>query len=152
MQSVYPPPFRRGRSCTGVKSDWGSAKASAFSEVCVGHLGQRKPMWVFTPAPAAIPRRNFSNHLIFSTGVKRRCELIPGKTAPISSWLNAIYPATYERFTSLGPLLDRSRATAVRGIARNTQDSVSSGKAQLHQTRWPGERTSADRHRAGCLR
>ncbi len=38
---------------------------------------------------------------------KGECELIPGKTAPNIVVVERDYPATYERFTSLGSLLDK---------------------------------------------
>ncbi|MDP0517646.1 hypothetical protein, partial [Klebsiella pneumoniae] len=37
---------------------------------------------------------------------KGECDLIPGKTAPHIIPVERDYPATYERFTSIGPLLE----------------------------------------------
>ncbi|UMG81470.1 hypothetical protein MJK70_16195 [Klebsiella pneumoniae] len=37
---------------------------------------------------------------------KGECDLIPGKTAPNIVAVERDYPATYERFTSLGPLME----------------------------------------------
>ncbi|EBJ8440931.1 nitrate reductase subunit alpha [Salmonella enterica] len=54
---------------------------------------------------------------------KGECELIPGKTAPNIVVVERDYPATYERFTSLGPLLDKL-GNGGKGIAWNTQDEV----------------------------
>ena len=38
---------------------------------------------------------------------KGECDLIPGQTAPSIALVERDYPATWERFTSLGPLLDK---------------------------------------------
>ncbi|EAY1691360.1 nitrate reductase subunit alpha [Salmonella enterica] len=105
------------------KSDWEIYKgiASAFSEVCVGHLGQETdvvlhPLQHDSPAELAQP-------FDILDWRKGECELIPGKTAPNIVVVERDYPATYERFTSLGPLLDKL-GNGGKGIAWNTQDEV----------------------------
>ncbi|OTB20839.1 hypothetical protein, partial [Escherichia coli] len=38
---------------------------------------------------------------------KGECDLIPGKTAPHIMVVERDYPATYERFTSIGTLMEK---------------------------------------------
>jgi nitrate reductase alpha subunit len=47
----------------------------------------------------------------------------PGKTAPSIALVERDYPATWERFTSLGPLLDKL-GNGGKGISWNTQSEV----------------------------
>ncbi|KAE9813284.1 nitrate reductase subunit alpha, partial [Escherichia coli] len=54
---------------------------------------------------------------------KGECDLIPGKTAPNIAVVERNYPETYERFTSLGPLLDKL-GNGGKGISWNTQNEV----------------------------
>lgn len=54
---------------------------------------------------------------------KGECDLIPGKTAPSIAPVERDYPATWERFTSLGPLLDKL-GNGGKGISWNTQSEV----------------------------
>ncbi|KAA1139456.1 nitrate reductase subunit alpha, partial [Citrobacter portucalensis] len=52
----------------------------------------------------------------------RECDLIPGVTAPHIMTVERDYPATYERFPSIGPLIEKI-GNVVKGIAWNTPDS-----------------------------
>lgn len=105
------------------KSDWEIYKgiAKAFSEVCVGHLGQETDV-VTLPI-----QHDSAAELAQPYGVKDwkkgECDLIPGKTAPHIMVVERDYPATYERFTSLGPLLDKL-GNGGKGISWNTQTEV----------------------------
>lgn len=54
---------------------------------------------------------------------KGECDLIPGKTAPTIAVVERDYPATYERFTSSGPLLDKL-GNGSKGISWKTRDEV----------------------------
>jgi nitrate reductase alpha subunit len=105
------------------RSDWEIYKgfAKAFSTVCVGHLGVEKevvltPLMHDTPAELAQPFE-------VKEWKKGQCELIPGKTAPQIAVVERDYPATYERFTSLGPLMNRL-GNGGKGIGWNTQTEV----------------------------
>ena len=105
------------------RSDWEIYKgfAKAFSEVCVGHLGVEKelvlsPLMHDTPAELAQP-------FGVQDWKKGECELIPGKTAPTIAVVERDYPATYERFTSLGPLLDKL-GNGGKGIGWDTKTEV----------------------------
>lgn len=105
------------------RSDWEIYKgfAKAFSEVCVGHLGVEKevvlsPLMHDTPAELAQP-------FGVKDWKKGECELIPGKTAPTIAVVERDYPATYERFTALGPLLDKL-GNGGKGIGWDTKVEV----------------------------
>jgi nitrate reductase alpha subunit len=54
---------------------------------------------------------------------KGECPLIPGKTAPSMKVVERDYPATYERFTTLGPLMEKL-GNGGKGIGWNTQHEV----------------------------
>ncbi|MCW5610324.1 MAG: nitrate reductase subunit alpha [Rubrivivax sp.] len=105
------------------RSDWEIYKgfAKAFSEVCVGHLGVEKevvltPLMHDTPAELAQP-------FDVKEWKKGQVELIPGKTAPQVAVVERDYPATYERFTSLGPLMGKL-GNGGKGISWNTATEV----------------------------
>ena len=106
-----------------AKSDWEIYKgfAKTFSEVCVGHLGVEKevvltPLMHDTAAELAQP---------FDVKDWKRGEvdLIPGKTAPQIAVVERDYPATYARFTALGPLMEKV-GNGGKGIAWNTAEEV----------------------------
>ncbi|MGQ3053313.1 MAG: nitrate reductase subunit alpha [Roseateles sp.] len=105
------------------RSDWEIYKgfAKAFSEVCVGHLGVEKevvlsPLMHDTPAELAQP-------FGVKDWKKGEVALIPGKTAPNIAVVERDYPATYERFTSLGPLMDKL-GNGGKGIGWDTKTEV----------------------------
>ena len=105
------------------KSDWEIYKgiAKTFSEVCVGHLGKETdvvtlPIQHDSPAELGQP-------LDVKDWKKGECDLIPGKTAPHIMTVERDYPATYERFTSVGPLLEKL-GNGGKGISWNTQSEV----------------------------
>jgi nitrate reductase alpha subunit len=105
------------------RSDWEIYKgfAKAFSKVCIGHLGVEKevvltPLMHDTPAELAQP-------LGVAEWKKGQCDLVPGKTAPQVAVVERDYPATYERFTSLGPLMAKL-GNGGKGIGWNTETEV----------------------------
>lgn len=105
------------------KSDWEIYKALAkeFSQVCIGHLGQETdvvtlPIQHDSPAELAQPYG-------VSEWKKGECDLIPGKTAPHLMVVERNYPATWERFTSVGPLLEKL-GNGGKGIGWQTGDEV----------------------------
>ncbi len=106
-----------------ARSDWEIYKgfAKAFSKVCIGHLGVEKevvmsPLMHDTPAELAQP-------FGVQDWKKGECDLVPGKTAPNIAVVERDYPATYERFTSLGPLLDKL-GNGGKGIGWDTKTEV----------------------------
>jgi nitrate reductase alpha subunit len=105
------------------KSDWEIFKgiAKRFSELSAGHLGVERdvvlaPIAHDSPAELAQPFevRDWKHG---------ECEPVPGKTMPSVVVVERDYPATYERFTSLGPLMDRL-GNGGKGIAWDTKDEV----------------------------
>ncbi|WP_338557712.1 nitrate reductase subunit alpha [Erwinia sp. E_sp_B01_3] len=105
------------------KSDWEIYKgiAKTFSELCVGHLGQETDV-VTLPVQHDSPAE-LAQAFDVKDWKKGECELIPGKTAPHIIVVERDYPATYERFTSLGPLMDKL-GNGGKGIGWNTQTEV----------------------------
>ncbi|MEJ4045347.1 nitrate reductase subunit alpha [Erwinia sp. SLM-02] len=105
------------------RSDWEIYKgiAKRFSELCVGHLG------IETDVVTLPMQHDSAAELAQPLGVqdwhKGECDLIPGKTAPHLMVVERDYPSTYERFTSLGPLLDKL-GNGGKGISWNTQTEV----------------------------
>jgi nitrate reductase alpha subunit len=105
------------------RSDWEIFKglARAFSRVCQGHLGVEQdvvltPLLHDTAAELAQP-------LDVKQWARGECELVPGKTAPNVAVVERDYPATYARFTSLGPLLDKL-GNGGKGIGWATGEEV----------------------------
>lgn len=105
------------------RSDWDIFKgiAKKFSALCEGHLGVENdlvtlPLMHDTPGELAQP-----------DGVamwwKDECDLIPGVTAPNMLVVERDYPNTYNRFTSLGPLMDKL-GNGGKGINWSTQTEV----------------------------
>ncbi|SUB71563.1 Respiratory nitrate reductase 2 alpha chain [Pluralibacter gergoviae] len=106
-----------------AKSDWEIYKgiAEAFSEVCVGHLGSEtdvvlQPLLHDSPAELSQPFE-------VADWRKGECDYVPGKTGPGIAVVERDYPATYARFTSLGPLMDKL-GNGGKGIAWQTQEEV----------------------------
>jgi nitrate reductase / nitrite oxidoreductase, alpha subunit len=104
------------------RSDWNIYKgiAKAFSKVCVGHLGEETDLVTLphqhdSPAELAQPE--------VKDWKKGECEPIPGKTMPALIEVKRDYPATYERFTSLGPALG-SLGNGGKGISWNTDSEI----------------------------
>lgn len=105
------------------KSDWDIYKgiAKTFSELCVGHLGDETDV-VLQPIQHDSPAELAQGGEI-RDWKKGECALIPGKTAPHIISVQRDYPATYERFTSLGPLLEKL-GNGGKGISWNTDKEV----------------------------
>ncbi|MBY6111332.1 nitrate reductase subunit alpha [Halomonas sp. DP1Y21-3] len=105
-----------------ARSDWDIYKgiAKRFSQVCPGHLGEETdlvtlPLQHDSPGELAQPEV-----LDWKRG---ECEPIPGKTMPSLIEVKRNYPETYERFTSVGPLLE-SIGNGGKGIGWNTDKEV----------------------------
>jgi nitrate reductase / nitrite oxidoreductase, alpha subunit len=105
------------------RSDWEIYKglAQAFSEVCKGHLGVEKDL-VLTPLMHDSPAE-LAQGLDVKEWKRGQCDLLPGKTAPQIAVVERDYPAVYERFTSLGPLMGKL-GNGGKGIAWNTDTEV----------------------------
>jgi nitrate reductase alpha subunit len=105
------------------RSDWEIYKAVAkkFSEVAVGHLGQERDV-VLTPI-----MHDSAGELAQPFEVRDwkrgECASVPGRTMPNVTVIERDYPATGEKFTSLGPLMDKL-GNGGKGVAWNTMDEV----------------------------
>lgn len=104
------------------KSDWEIYKAIAkkFSELSVDNLGVKKDL-VVTPI-----LHDTAGELAqpdVREWRKGECEPIPGKTMPAMKVVERDYPATYDRFTSLGPLLEKL-GNGGKGIGWDTRHEV----------------------------
>jgi nitrate reductase alpha subunit len=104
------------------RSDWEIYKgiAKKFSELAPGNLGIEKEI-VLTPIQHDTPGELAQPDV--KEWRKGECDLIPGKTAPAMKVVERNYPATYERFTSLGPLLEKL-GNGGKGIGWNTDHEV----------------------------
>ena len=118
------------------RSDWDIYKelARTFSELCPGHLGVESdvvllPIQHDSPAELSQPYEVKQWH-------KGECDLLPGKTAPHIMVVERDYPALSERFTSVGPLLEKL-GNGGKGIAWNTEKEVGLLR-QLNHTRAEG--------------
>ena len=104
------------------KSDWEIFKAIAkkFQEVAPEILGKETdivalPILHDTPAEIAQDQvRDWK---------KGECDLLPGKTAPNFVAIERDYPALYDRFVALGPLMDKV-GNGGKGITWNTEVEV----------------------------
>ena len=104
------------------KSDWEIYKgiAKTFSELCVGHLGEETDV-VLQPLQHDSPGELAAGEV--RDWKKGECDLIPGQTAPQIISVQRDYPAVYERFTSVGPLLEKL-GNGGKGISWNTDKEV----------------------------
>ncbi|WP_264272295.1 nitrate reductase subunit alpha [Duffyella gerundensis] len=105
------------------RSDWEIYKgiAQRFSQLCVGHLGEETDV-VLQPIQHDSPAELAQGGDILDWK-KAQCDLLPGKTAPHIISVKRDYPATYERFTSVGPLLEKL-GNGGKGISWNTDKEV----------------------------
>ncbi len=104
------------------RSDWDIYKgfAKKFSELAPDYLGVEKEI-VLTPIQHDTPGELAQNDV--KEWRKGECDLIPGKTAPSMKVVERDYPATYDRFTTLGPLLEKL-GNGGKGIGWNTDHEV----------------------------
>ena len=121
-------PFIHPLSCAvdpawQARSDWDIYKgfAKAFSELCPGHLGVEKDV-VMMPLLHDTPGE-LAQALDVRDWKRGEAELVPGRTAPNFVVVERDYPATYARFTALGPLMEKI-GNGGKGIAWNTVDEV----------------------------
>ena len=106
-----------------ARSDWEIYKgiAKKFSEISRHHLGVEQDV-VLTPLMHDSPAE-LGQPFEVRDWKKGECEPVPGRTMPAISVVERDYPATYERFTSLGPLMAKA-GNGGKGIAWNTEDEV----------------------------
>jgi nitrate reductase alpha subunit len=105
------------------RSDWEIFKglAKAYSRVVPGHLGVEKDV-VTLPLLHDSPAE-LGQALEVKDWKRGEVEPVPGKTMPAIVVVERDYPAVYDRFTSLGPLMEKA-GNAVKGFAWDTKDEV----------------------------
>ncbi|MGB1208313.1 MAG: nitrate reductase subunit alpha, partial [Paracoccaceae bacterium] len=104
------------------KSDWEIFKAIAhkLQEIAPGYLGKETDI-VALPLLHDMPAELAQDQV--RDWKKGECDLIPGKTAPNYIPVERDYTAIYDRFTALGPLLDKL-GNGGKGITWNTEPEV----------------------------
>ncbi len=105
------------------RSDWDIYKgiAKVFSDLVPGHLGVEKDV-VLTPLMHDTPAE-MAQAFGVKDWKKGQIELLPGKSAPSITVVERDYPAIYQKFTSLGPLLEKL-GNGGKGISWNTDEEV----------------------------
>jgi nitrate reductase alpha subunit len=106
-----------------ARSDWEIFKgiAQRFSALAQGHLGVERDV-VLAPIGHDTPGE-LSQPFEVKDWKRGDCQPIPGKTMPSILVVERDYPATYERYTSLGPLMDKL-GNGGKGISWDTKDEV----------------------------
>ncbi|WP_298968252.1 nitrate reductase subunit alpha [uncultured Roseobacter sp.] len=104
------------------KSDWEIFKAIAkkFQDVAPEILGKETDI-VALPILHDTPGEIAQDQV--KDWKKGECDLIPGKTAPNYVPVERDYPALYDRFVALGPLMDKI-GNGGKGITWNTETEV----------------------------
>ncbi len=107
----------------GSRTDWDIYKglAKKFSEIVPGHLGKEKDI-VMLPLQHDSPME-ISETVTAEDWKETGKELKPGKNMSKIVPVERNYPETYNRFTSLGPLMDKA-GNGAKGISWNTEEEV----------------------------
>ena len=105
------------------KSDWEIYKglAKKFSEIAKDYLGVRKDI-VLTPLMHDSPQE-MGQPFDPKDWKHGECEPIPGKTMPAITVVERDYGAVYDKFTSIGPLLEKINNNG-KGLAWQTGHEV----------------------------
>jgi nitrate reductase alpha subunit len=105
------------------KTDWNIFRAIAkrFSEVAPEVLGVEHDV-VLTPILHDTPGE-LAQAYAPRDWAKGECDPVPGKTMPNVALVERDYPATYARFTSIGPLLEKA-GNGSKGLNWDTRDEV----------------------------
>jgi nitrate reductase alpha subunit len=100
FNQAVPPPWE-------CRSDWDAFKAiaEAFSPLGAEHLGVRRDL-VATPIAHDSPGELAQPHGKVHDWRAGECEAIPGVTMPGLMVVERDYGAVYERYTTLGPLME----------------------------------------------
>lgn len=105
------------------RSDWEIYKgiAKKFSELGKDYLGVRKDL-VLTPLMHDSPQE-LGQPFGVKDWKKGECDPVPGKTMPAMSVIERDYGAIYEKFTAIGPLLEKL-GNSGKGLAWETAREV----------------------------
>jgi nitrate reductase / nitrite oxidoreductase, alpha subunit len=114
-----------------ARNDWEIFKTIArrFSELAPGHLGTERDV-VLTPILHDTPSE-LAQPFEIRDWKKGECELTPGVTAPQIAVVERDYTHVYDRYTSLGPLLD-TLGNGGKGISWETGQEVDGLRALNH--------------------
>ncbi|WP_028357798.1 nitrate reductase subunit alpha [Brackiella oedipodis] len=105
------------------KTDWSIYRglAAKFSELAKDYLGQQKDL-VLTPLMHDSPQE-LAQAFDAKDWKLGECEAIPGKTMPQMTVVERDYGAIYDKFTSVGPLLEKL-GNGGKGINWDTKNEV----------------------------
>lgn len=105
------------------KSDWEIYKllAKKFSEIGKDYLGVQKDV-VLTPLMHDTPQE-LGQAFDVKDWKKGECDPIPGKTMPAMAVVERDYGAIYQKYTSIGPLMEKM-GNGSKGIHWDTKDEV----------------------------
>ncbi|HNP66055.1 MAG TPA: nitrate reductase subunit alpha, partial [Woeseiaceae bacterium] len=95
--------------------------AKRFSELAKGHLGKETDV-VSVPLLHDTPGE-LGQAMGVANWKRGECDPVPGRTMPSIVAVERDYPATFDKFTALGPLLD-DLGNGGKGIHWETQDEV----------------------------
>lgn len=127
------------------KSDWEIYKglAKKFSELSKDYLGIQKDL-VLTPLMHDSPQE-LGQPFDAKDWKKGECDPIPGKTMPAMTVVERDYGAIYDKFTSIGPLLEKlgnggkginwdtkHEIDILRGINKVQQTGIAKGQPKLN--------------------
>lgn len=132
------------------RSDWDIFKklAGAFSKLSKGHLDKEKDI-VLLPLQHDSPMET-SETALAEDWKEQGKSPDPGKNTSKIVVVERDYPATYKRFTSLGPLMEKA-GNGAKGISWNTSDEVEllrklnrTSKTEAHEDNRPKIETDID--------
>lgn len=105
------------------RSDWGIFKgiAKTFAEIAKNELGSQTDL-VLTPILHDTPAE-LAQPLEVHDWKRGECEPLPGKTMPAIATVERNYGEVYNRFISLGPLMEKL-GNGGKGMSWNTSDEV----------------------------
>ncbi|TDR32835.1 nitrate reductase subunit alpha [Hydromonas duriensis] len=127
------------------KTDWEIYKgiAKKFSEIAGDYVGVQKDL-VLTPLMHDSPQE-LGQPFDARDWKKGECDPIPGKTMPAMTVVERDYGAIYEKFTSIGPLLEKvgnggkgmawkteHEVEVLRGLNKVVLDGVGKGQPKLN--------------------
>jgi nitrate reductase alpha subunit len=117
FNQAVPPPWE-------CRSDWEAFKAiaEAFAPLGAKHLGVRRDL-VATPLAHDTPGELAQPHGQVRDWRAGECEPVPGRTLPNLAVVERDYGAVFERFTSLGPLMEE-QGSAVKSATWKPVEEV----------------------------
>lgn len=101
--------------------------AKKFSELAKDYIGTREDL-VLTPLMHDTPQE-LAQSYDPKDWYKKECEAIPGKTMPAMTVVNRDYGQVYEKYTAVGPLLEKL-GNGGKGISWDTKEEVESLRAR----------------------